>query len=1854
MADVSIGTARGVVRIDYESRGASRVTREFEQIKSQTESTASSFATWANKIGMGNTELQRLNQIQRSVVEAQKTANYFALQYDNTQRLGTAGLSERLKMMKLVNQSQKSLGDISKVAAEAQRRLPTEMARAGSLSAKSFSEAFQVNAISGISQRASGIGSSLAPILAFGIKSAMGVALAGATAGIAGLGLALTGGFSRLTGIDTATYKLQALGMSAQKVTSIVDTTKKAVEGTQYSLDQAINVAAGAVQAGVKPNDDLLQYLKDVQGLAAVTGMDLQRVGQIMNRVQVNQTVSGADLSELEYVGVNIMPMLQKEYGKTAAEMARMRENSEISAEKFRSAISKNFGEAGEIMGNSITSAIGNMRTAISKVGAGLLAPLFAQTGADGQGPTAIASIIQGIKSAAESLTEWMGNNKELIIDFWRIIGKAGLMTAAVITGAVATMIGSFAYLVKGLSWIPRAFANIADALGADGVAEKAYKAANAMTGFGDNVLNVAKNVGGFIGTLQKGIDGLEGWSDAAKKAKEKPFSEIEAEVPKLITVTEALGKLGITSEQTSTAIQGSEEDWAKFLKTLKDKSAPQSVIDALKNLRGNFENGGRAAINYAKALKQMGDSSIDASTKANALIKSLQDLKRLPGEAEDVLASYNQTLRETTAFNNGLVDITEITGNALVGLDGKINSATKNGGTLAAKVKEIQAQTYELAATGEYAPGEIWDQSRKALLDLASQFGISQDQADKFINTYLLPKKEFEIQFLAKGKEDVQNDLTSVRSLLEEAKRNGNNRFQVNVTSDPNQFKQIIESLGLKWNQYDEFTKNAIIEVPPGTNIDETRKKIEDLFNAKPSELESQIKVLTTAEEIVNQINDGNPLKIPAVLEFSTPPLGPDGKPLVPTQLPAPVNPPGSPVPQPNRDTGGLITPQGTINPNVAPMPGGNQNPVTSTDIPEIAPLDTGSIGNFLNKEKEEAFRNLLAPNPILQQGAEQQGMNFGQAFAQGIRESIPDVLRASLEMATASTDPLGHSPAKIGPLSGSGWTYFRGRTYSEAYAEGIASGQQAVGGAALSVASASATPLSDSFSKLMQDANEWSSFGKRVFDLAASLTDISFNVLNLGQQMSNGQLFPKTYMKDPNAKKQGSRINGFNPTSISKSTEPEVYSPPSVPTGSVKPSGSFKMVQSPSPNQGSRGGVKPDKIVLHTQEGNSGASDLANDMVTNGKGLSYHYIVDKDGNLVIEAVDPKNNAFSVGKANNETINIAMAGTRAGDGPAGKAFTRDDWLKRSAQIKTTAELAAQQGLSNGIPIDKIVGHNWISNNIGGTDHFDPGPNFPWDVFSEYVTEFYNQGQKPSGTSNLVKPGSIKAERPSRASNFGGKGETYTKAWAQSKGIEPLYEPGEYAYGEKGLPPWAYEFAKQFGLDASSSVSASGEKTLHGAGLAFDFSGPQENMTKMAEYISQNMAEQTLQLIYEDSLSGKQFGIAGGQNVGSEYYSGDTFPAHRNHVHWATDVPVGGGYAPLTPAQRSSKQEPVPVTLGPNSIDAQANSAPQQPLPDPMNPLGLPQSLLDLSKNDPELQKALSITKGLAGGKTSDEDAISSLQKIDRSISEQSQMNTDVSKENVKLLGNARDSIMSSFGLQEGMNPLEMAQTLTSQVSGIVGDVFGIIDSSLKSIESTKEIGDTMVRGIADSEDIYKIVEEVQSFIDLGKNIAATTSDALGLAGTITGMAGSGDSSGGTMAAAAALGAASSIAGIISQAWAAVNATIDLGQEVYRMGTKQLGRQMLNWVGLPNASDINYLLDEMNGQLQVYSSENPMMKSSFNTLERLANSPTIKGREAPTNNLYVYQGPGQDPRDTMNDAMFAIRSSGVGAFGYAT
>lgn len=99
-------------------------------------------------------------------------------------------------------------------------------------------------------------------------------------------------------------------------------------------------------------------------------------------------------------------------------------------------------------------------------------------------------------------------------------------------------------------------------------------------------------------------------------------------------------------------------------------------------------------------------------------------------------------------------------------------------------------------------------------------------------------------------------------------------------------------------------------------------------------------------------------------------------------------------------------------------------------------------------------------------------------------------------------------------------------------------------------------------------------------------------------------------------------------------------------------------------------------------------------------------------------------------------------------------------------------------------------------------------------------------------------------------------------------------------------------------------------------------------------------------------------------------------------------------------------------------------------------------------------------------------------------------MDTPASRYLADQLSGMQSQIMTDRGFGVADNPVDAAQGIANGAMGLVGDVFKIIDDTLKSIESASEISSTLVRGIENTEDIMKIIDNVQSFIQLAGTIA--------------------------------------------------------------------------------------------------------------------------------------------------------------------
>jgi hypothetical protein len=203
----------------------------------------------------------------------------------------------------------------------------------------------------------------------------------------------------------------------------------------------------------------------------------------------------------------------------------------------------------------------------------------------------------------------------------------------------------------------------------------------------------------------------------------------------------------------------------------------------------------------------------------------------------------------------------------------------------------------------------------------------------------------------------------------------------------------------------------------------------------------------------------------------------------------------------------------------------------------------------------------------------------------------------------------------------------------------------------------------------------------------------------------------------------------------------------------------------------------------------------------------------------------------------------------------------------------------------------------------------------------------------PATRINQQNLSQIRANPASQATAFGGNKTTYTRQFAEQNFKNRLFDPAEAESGtSKGLPPWLTDMAAQFGLTAVTRPTGD---SLHQAGFATDIYGEPENMTRMAKFIQENLASQTIQMIYRDPNTGETYGIAGGQDASADsdapgYYA-KSWEGHGDHIHWATDV------APVIPG--SVQGQAPPSTQGQPPPNAEAVPAGgQQPPPTPFTP----------------------------------------------------------------------------------------------------------------------------------------------------------------------------------------------------------------------------------------------------------------------------------------------------------------------------
>jgi hypothetical protein len=526
-------------------------------------------------------------------------------------------------------------------------------------------------------------------------------------------------------------------------------------------------------------------------------------------------------------------------------------------------------------------------------------------------------------------------------------------------------------------------------------------------------------------------------------------------------------------------------------------------------------------------------------------------------------------------------------------------------------------------------------------------------------------------------------------------------------------------------------------------------------------------------------------------------------------------------------------------------------------------------------------------------------------------------------------------------------------------------------------------------------------------------------------------------------------------------------------------------------------------------------------------------------------------------------------------------------------------------------------------------------------------------GWGPAGSVGQQKPQAGGTPAPPAATQ--GQGEY---------GLPAGTNTGGYGTGnEKTFPSWLIELGKQFGVTPSTYGGHQESDRGGEPGYApnpnhenrgVDWVGTREQMQAFANALIQYGGAEGKtggleQVIYQAGPGGQKYGLGGSGNVQESYYPqrgegsydehGGTDTGAHVHTRFSAPIALPGGPIPLSAQQAGIGSS---ATAGLNSglvlpsgqsLDALTATATQ-----------------NTSINDKLLQSYLQGNPALAqqinAAQTpgaADQTVMDSLNGINKTITDLQTQDAVGNKNTIEALQSTQTKIASQQGFSSGPSTLSTAQSIAGGVTSGIGEVFKAISSGLDALTATQDIADRLVYGVRNTEDINKIIDDVQKYITYAADI-------LSAAGSITSMVGSftgGSDFGGTSAAGSML---SMIAGVMQ----GVNAAIDFGQQVYEITMGYVGKFMSVLTGLGGTDlmgNVGFLLNKNTGQLLSYSHDNPEAKNAANVPSWMNSWYDYNGKGNPNpqvnQQLNVYAGPGQSPAAMMNETMWLVNTQGT-------
>lgn len=286
----------------------------------------------------------------------------------------------------------------------------------------------------------------------------------------------------------------------------------------------------------------------------------------------------------------------------------------------------------------------------------------------------------------------------------------------------------------------------------------------------------LAENGPGAFSVFAAGASDIKGWFSGVAEAGTDAMHSQEELASQGAKTESGLRNLGKTNEEVAAAVAGSDAEWNSLADGLRGiDDGGSEALAALQPLRDEFVKARETAKNTTpgffdlrEAISVLSDESSSATDRIDAMRVALDVLSGKPIPLSDALQTYNDQVRSTAAATVEVWNAADGFGDALIGQNGVVDTATANGSKLRDELINIKEATITAAEAGADM-GPIWAQNEDSLERLSTATGVSVAALREMIEAEGLVPRNIDMLASLMGSDTVEQELETLGLMLRE-----------------------------------------------------------------------------------------------------------------------------------------------------------------------------------------------------------------------------------------------------------------------------------------------------------------------------------------------------------------------------------------------------------------------------------------------------------------------------------------------------------------------------------------------------------------------------------------------------------------------------------------------------------------------------------------------------------------------------------------------------------------------------------------------------------------------------------------------------------------------------------------------------------------------------------------------------------------------------------------------------------------------------------------------------------------------------------------------------------------------------